>query len=110
MSKIDIKHTYSIIAFNPGIHVEKSILEIYAQKCAHGIYAYGIFVGYADEDEMLKYFGEHHGDWLALPFDDDATKRRLSNTAKAGGGIPSIVVVDNEAGNLCLFSAQKVHT
>lgn len=51
--------------------------------------------GDRSEDEMMKYFRELHGDWLALPMGDAAFARSLKERYGVSG-IPSLVVVQND--------------
>ena len=48
-----------------------------------------------DEEAMLEYYGRHHGDWFALPFDDRKAKQNLSEKFEVSG-IPSLHVIGND--------------
>ena len=45
-----------------------------------------------DEGSMLEYYGKHHGDWFALPYQERKTKQIL-NEKFGVSGIPSIHVL-----------------
>ena len=55
-----------------------------------------------DEDAMLEYYGNHHGEWFALPFADRTQKRNL-NEKYGVGGIPSLHVIGNDAEEVDYF-------
>ena len=55
-----------------------------------------------DENEMLEYYGGHHGDWFALPYKERTLDERLSQ--KFGvQGIPSLHVIGNDGEEVEFF-------
>jgi len=54
------------------------------------------------EEEMIDYFGAHHGDWYALPYEERELKSKLSNKHRVSG-IPCLKVLDNSGDSVPYF-------
>jgi thiol-disulfide isomerase/thioredoxin len=71
----------------------KSFFEV-ARKCFGDMAVQVIFVsGDRSSDDMLNYFGSRHGDWFALPYEQQRLNETLNERFHVDG-IPSIRVLD----------------
>ncbi|GMH94107.1 hypothetical protein TL16_g12809 [Triparma laevis f. inornata] len=55
------------------------------------------------EEAMFNYFGGHHGDWFALPYEHRETKEKMDEKFEVGG-IPWLKVIGNDSTEIKYFS------
>jgi thiol-disulfide isomerase/thioredoxin len=56
-----------------------------------------------DKADMLEYYGRHHGDWFAVPYEERELKERLG-VIFGMEGIPSLHVIGNDGKEVEYFS------
>eukprot|EP01051_Picozoa_sp_SAG22_P001522 SAG22_NODE_61_length_23387_cov_34.380582_10_plen_1134_part_00 len=80
-----------------------------ARECFGRTAVQVIFVsGDRSSADMLEYFGRHHGDWFAIPYEQRQLKELL-NRRFVVGGIPSIRVLDDHGNAVACFDEDGTH-